>query len=81
MNFHGYLFRQFFFTTLLVLYSLLGVVWLNHALRMLELVVNKGTKFDRLSDVVFVPLALMADDCAAHGRFYWCDLDNLQISV
>ena len=47
MNFHGYLFRQFSFTTLLVLASLLAVVWLNHALRMLELVVNKdGSFFD-----------------------------------
>ncbi len=47
MNFHGYLFRQFSFTTLLVLASLLAVVWLNHALRMLELVVNKdGSLFD-----------------------------------
>ena len=47
MNFHGYLFRQFFFNTLLVLASLLAVVWLNHALRMLELVVNKdGSFFD-----------------------------------
>ena len=47
MNFHGYLFRQFSFNTLLVLASLLAVVWLNHALRMLELVVNKdGSFFD-----------------------------------
>ena len=47
MNFHGYLFRQFSLNTLLVLASLLAVVWLNHALRMLELVVNKdGSFFD-----------------------------------
>ena len=47
MNFHGYLFRQFSFNTLLVLACLLAVVWLNHALRMLELVVNKdGSFFD-----------------------------------
>ena len=45
MNFHGYLFRQCFFNTLLVLASLLAVVWLNHALRMLELVVNKDGSF------------------------------------
>ncbi len=45
MNFHGYLFRQFSSTTLLVLASLLAVVWLNHALRMLELVVHKGASF------------------------------------
>lgn len=61
MNFHGYLFRQFSFTTLLVLASLLGVVWLNHALRMLELVVNKGAAFtDFLMLSVFpLPLWLM----------------------
>ena len=47
MNFHSYLFRQFSFNTLLVLTCLLAVVWLNHALRMLELVVNKdGSFFD-----------------------------------
>ena len=45
MNFHGYLFRQFSSTTLLVLACLLAVVWLNHALRMLELVVNKDASF------------------------------------
>lgn len=61
MNFHGYLFRQFSFTTLLVLASLLGVVWLNHALRMLELVVNKGASFfDFLLLSLFpIPLWLM----------------------
>ena len=36
---------SFLFTTLLVLASLLAVVWLNHALRMLELVVNKDASF------------------------------------
>ena len=61
MNFHGYLFRQFSFTTLLVLASLLVVVWLNHALRMLELVVNKGASFfDFLLLSLFpIPLWLM----------------------
>ena len=61
MNFHAYLFRQFFFTTLLVLASLLAVVWLNHALRMLELVVNKGASFfDFLLLSLFpIPLWLM----------------------
>ena len=58
MNFHGYLFRQFFFTTLLVLASLLGVVWLNHALRMLELVVNKGAKFTDFLMLSLFPLPL-----------------------
>jgi len=58
MNFHSYLFRQFFFTTLLVLASLLGVVWLNHALRMLELVVNKGAKFTDFLMLSLFPLPL-----------------------
>ena len=61
MNFHSYLFRQFSYTTILVLASLLGVVWLNHALRMLELVVNKGASFtDFLMLSVFpIPLWLI----------------------
>jgi len=58
MNFHGYLFRQFSFTTLLVLASLLGVVWLNHALRMLELVVNKGAAFTDFLMLSMFPLPL-----------------------
>lgn len=58
MNFHSYLFRQFSFTTLLVLISLLGVVWLNHALRMLELVVNKGASFTDFLMLSLFPLPL-----------------------
>lgn len=58
MNFHGYLFRQFSFTTALVLASLLGVVWLNHALRMLELVVNKGASFTDFLMLSLFPLPL-----------------------
>jgi len=58
MNFHGYLFRQFSFTTLLVLASLLGVVWLNHALRMLELVVNKGAAYTDFLMLSMFPLPL-----------------------
>ena len=58
MNFNGYLLRQFCFTTLLVLVSLLGVVWLNHALRMLELVVNKGASFIDFVQLSLFPLPL-----------------------
>ena len=79
MNFHGYLFRQFSFNTLLVLASLLAVVWLNHALRMLELVVNKdGSFFDFILLSLF-PYAALADNCPAHGRFHWRDLDDLPV--
>ena len=58
MSFNGYLLRQFCFTTLLVLASLLGVVWLNHALRMLELVVNKGASFIDFVQLSLFPLPL-----------------------
>lgn len=42
MQLNIYLLRHFFKASLLVLASLLAVIWLNHALRMLEFVVNKG---------------------------------------
>lgn len=58
MNFNGYLLRQFFFTTLMVLISLLGVVWLNHALRMLELVVNKGASLIDFVQLSLFPIPL-----------------------
>ncbi|MBL82046.1 MAG: hypothetical protein CMM80_05830 [Rhodospirillaceae bacterium] len=58
MNFHGYLFRQFSSTTLLVLASLLAVVWLNHALRMLELVVNKDASFFDFILLSLLPMPL-----------------------
>jgi lipopolysaccharide export system permease protein len=53
MNLDRYLFRQFSMTSLLTLAGLLCVVWLNHALRMLELVVNKGAD---LIDFMFLSL-------------------------
>ena len=58
MNFHGYLFRQFSFNTLLVLAGLLAVVWLNHALRMLELVVNKDGSFSEFILLSLFPMPL-----------------------
>ena len=61
MNLERYLFKQFSMTSLLTLGGLLCVVWLNHALRMLELIVNKGAAFvDFLLLSLFpVPLWLM----------------------
>ena len=61
MNLNRYLFRQFSMTTLLTLAGLLCVVWLNHALRMLEIVVNKGADFIDffLLSLFPVPLWLM----------------------
>lgn len=61
MNLDRYLFRQFSMTTLLTLAGLLCVVWLNHALRMLEIVVNKGADFIDffLLSLFPVPLWLM----------------------
>ena len=45
MNLNLYLFKQFITTSLLVLFSLVGVVWLNHALQMLEFIVSKDSSF------------------------------------
>jgi len=45
MHLNLYLFKQFLATSMMVLASLVGVVWLNHALRMLEFVVSKDSSF------------------------------------
>ena len=43
MRLHRYLFNQYLQVTMFVLTSLMMVVWLNQTLRLLELVVNKGS--------------------------------------
>ena len=42
MQLHRYLFSQYLQVTLIILFSLLMIVWLNQTLQLLELVVNKG---------------------------------------
>ena len=61
MQLNLYLLKHFFMSSLLVALSLIGVVWLNHALRMLEFIVSKdSTIYDFLLLSFFpIPLWLM----------------------
>jgi len=61
MQLNLYLLKHFFMSSLLVALSLIGVVWLNHALRMLEFIVIKdSTIYDFLLLSFFpIPLWLM----------------------
>ena len=55
MRLHRYLFNQYLQVTLFVLSSLIMVVWLNQTLRLLELVVNKGSPL-----IAFLILSVLA---------------------
>ena len=58
MNLNLYLLKHFFMSSLLVLLSLIGVVWLNHALRMLEFIVSKDSSFSDFLLLSFFPIPL-----------------------
>ena len=59
MQLNLYLLKHFFMSSLLVALSLIGVVWLNHALRMLEFIVSKdSTIHDFLLPLSFFPIPL-----------------------
>jgi lipopolysaccharide export system permease protein len=58
MNLNLYLLKYFFMSSLLVLLSLIGVVWLNHALRMLEFIVSKDSSFSDFLLLSFFPIPL-----------------------
>ena len=61
MQLHRYLFTQYFQVTALVLLCLVTVVWINQAINLLELVVNKGAPiFDFLIlSILALPLWLL----------------------
>ena len=58
MNLNLYLLKHFFMSSLLVLLGLIGVVWLNHALRMLEFIVSKDSSFSDFILLSFFPIPL-----------------------
>lgn len=55
---HTYLIKQQMNAMLMVLFGLLILVWLNHSLKILELVVNKGAAFSAFMLLAFLPLPL-----------------------
>ena len=55
---HAYLIRQQIVSLFMVLLGLLIIVWLNHSLKVLELVVNKGASFTAFFKLSFLPLPL-----------------------
>ena len=55
---HAYLIRQQTVSLFMVLLGLLIIVWLNHSLKVLELVVNKSASFTAFFKLSFLPLPL-----------------------
>ena len=58
MQLNLYLLKHFFMSSLLVALSLIGVVWLNHALRMLEFIVSKDSTIHDFLLLSFFPIPL-----------------------
>ena len=58
MQLNLYLLKHFFMSSLLVALSLIGVVWLNHALRMLEFIVSKDSTIYDFLLLSFFPIPL-----------------------
>ena len=55
---HAYLIRQQIVSLFMVLLGLLIIVWLNHSLKVLELVVNKGASLAAFFKLSFLPVPL-----------------------
>jgi len=55
---HAYLIRQHLVSLFMVLFGLLIIVWLNHSLKVLELVVNKGASLSAFFKLSFLPMPL-----------------------
>jgi len=55
---HAYLIRQQTVSLFMVLFGLLIIVWLNHSLKVLELVVNKGASLAAFFKLSFLPVPL-----------------------
>ncbi len=58
LQLHLYLIRQQISAMFMVLFGLLILVWLNHSLKILELVVNKGASFWSFLMLAFLPMPL-----------------------
>lgn len=58
LQLHLYLIRQQLSAMLMVLLGLVVLVWLNHSLKILELVVNKGASFISFLQLAFLPFPL-----------------------
>ena len=58
MQFRSVFAKAFFYSSLLVALSLIGVVWLNHALRMLEFIVSKDSTIYDFLLLSFFPIPL-----------------------
>jgi lipopolysaccharide export system permease protein len=58
MQLNLYLLKHFFMSSLLVALSLIGVVWLNHALRMLEFIASKDSTIHDFLLLSFFPIPL-----------------------
>ena len=58
MNLNLYLLKHFSMSSLLILLSLIGVVWLNHSLRILEFIVSKDSSITDFLLLSFFPIPL-----------------------
>ena len=58
VHLHTYLIRQHLVSLLMVLFGLILIVWLNHSLKVLELVVNKGASLSAFFKLSFLPMPL-----------------------
>ena len=58
MNLNLYLLKHFLMSSLLILISLIGVVWLNHSLRILEFIVSKDSSITDFLLLSFFPIPL-----------------------
>ena len=58
MNLNLYLLKHFSMSSLLILLSLIGVVWLNHSLRILEFIVSKDSSMTDFLLLSFFPIPL-----------------------
>ena len=58
MNLNLYLLKHFSMSSLLILLSLIGVVWLNHSLRILEFIVSKDSTIYDFLLLSFFPIPL-----------------------
>ena len=58
MNLNLYLLKHFLMSSLLILLSLIGVVWLNHSLRILEFIVSKDSSITDFLLLSFFPIPL-----------------------
>jgi lipopolysaccharide export system permease protein len=47
MELHRYIFKQMLYWTVSIAISLIGIVWLSQALKLIELLVNKGAPFNQ----------------------------------